>query len=1194
MARRISSVLGNTLTVAPDGAAGTPTPIRVGGVAWFHWLTSATTFRYDDPTGHFTARREAPSHGRGGSYWKAYRRFEGRLRRAYLGSSQRLTPERLAAAAAALAMPGTGAPNSARFARGAAVPPGPSIATPRLWLRLLGSFSLAGADRERDQIPITSARARSLLTYLALGHDVPQSRQQIAFALWPDASDEQSRNSLRQVVHQLRRAWPGVDRFITARASTLMLASGADLSIDIDEYERALTSVPVGAHEQAPGDRAALELASTIYRGDLVPECYDEWIGPERDRLAARQRLILDQLAGLLERQHDYPAAIDAARRRLRLDPLDEGQYRTLMRLHSLAGDRAGALRFFHECAAVLERDLGVEPDVVTRLAYEEIVREESEPTALGWALHGEPAALATGPAGQPIPLIGRGAEWATAVACWRQISTGDAQFLLIRGEAGIGKSRFAAGLAEWADRQGSGSATTRVYAAEGRLAFAPVADWLRSPALRPSLSRLDAGSLGEIARLVPELLAVHPGLARPSARIEHLQRQPFFQALAHAMLVAQRPLVLVLDDLQWCDADTLEWLHFLLRFDRRARLLLVGTVRPDEIDDRHPLGALVAALRESGQITEIDLERLDDAHTIDLAEHVAGHPLLPEQARRIHLETEGNPLFVVEMVRSTLLDDASAAAAPPADRRLPPKVQAVIAGRLRRLSPPARELAALAATVGRAFVLDVVREASGLDEEVIVRGVDELVRRQIVRQQGNGAYDFDHDKIREVAYTESSVAHRRLLHRQAAEGLERAYATALDSVSAQIASHYANAGLVDRAAVYYQRAAEIEQRVGANLEAINLLQRATALLESVPASSERDARELELRTTLGVSLVATEGYGAPAVLAVYARSRELCELLGRSVSPPILRALALVALARARIDECRDLGRELLIRAEQDGDPVLRVEGHYLLGMSLQASGAFGSAGSELDAALAGYDRARSAEHVGRYSQDPAVVCLIRQALNLWLLGDEATAARRRAESLALAGSLGHPFSLGYALTWDAILQVHRQDAELALAQADAAIALDQAHRMPFWQSLATVARGWAVAELGDADAGIAEIERGMAAFDATGTRIFRTFQLGLLAEQLGRRGEIGRGLSMIDEALALVEDHGEHWSEAELWRRRGDLLHLDGRDDDATVAYDLAAAVAGSQGALALERRARARTAALGSGAARDITLR
>ncbi len=457
---------------------------------------------------------------------------------------------------------------------------------------------------------------------------------------------------------------------------------------------------------------------------------------------------------------------------------------------------------------STLEQELGVEPDAATQQAYEHILGLEVGSSAvLAPVARMEARPAISGPPGEAVPLIGRDREWALAMTAWGRMIGGEAHFILIGGEAGIGKSRLAAELCEWAGRQGIKSTRTRAYAAEGRLAYSPVADWLRSPALGPALPRLDSGSLSEISRLLPELLTQRPDIPRPSARIEDWQRQPFFQALATAFLAADHPLLLVLDDLQWCDADTLEWLHFLLRSDRQAPLLVVGTVRPDEIDRRHPLAGLVVELRDAGQLTEIELGALDPSATSTLAAQVAGRPLTPEEARQVHLETEGNPLFVVEMVRAgqVALDGVRVASEP---RRLPPKMQEVIAARLALLSHAARDLASLAATVGRAFTLEVVREAGGVPDDALVQGLDELLRRQIVREHGNSEYDFAHDKIREVAYVEMTEARRRLLHRRVAEGIERVHATALDAVAAQIAAHYANAGLADRAAMYYQRAA--------------------------------------------------------------------------------------------------------------------------------------------------------------------------------------------------------------------------------------------------------------------------------------------------------------------------------------------------------------------------------------------------
>ena len=1172
-------------------AGGSGETILVGEPAWFEWLLTADTFRYDGPDGHFTARKEPASLGRRGSYWKAYRRSGGRLRRAYLGASARLSQDRLAKAAAVLTESDRTSPRSPGSIGEVALEPGvrrPDAAgesqTRRLaHLRLLGGFDLTDADGH--VVTIGSLRAQSLITYLVLHRDAPQSRRQISFLLWPDSSEAQALNNLRQLLHQLRQSWPEADAFLSAPATMLALPAGRELKVDTDEYERAAAAAfAADRGSDAAALRVAFELAEGLYRGDLLPDSYDEWIAPERERLSAGHERVLDRLIGLLEEQGDYGAAIEHAQRRLRLDPLDERVCRSLMHLHALNQDRAGALRVFRSTAALLDRELGVEPDAETRIAYEQIAGLDTGSSDVSARSSGirpvaGPVVAPAGGLADAIPLVGRQDEWAQVMTAWRRMTDGEAHLILIGGEAGIGKSRLAAALCDWAGQRGIKPARTRAYAAEGRLSFAPVADWLRSPILASARPRLDLVSLSEISRLLPELLTQRPDLPRPSPRIEDWQRQPFFHSLARAFLIADRPLLLVLDDLQWCDADTLEWLHFLLRFDRRANLLVAGTVRPEEVDRRHPLTGVLAELRDAAQLTEIQLGPLDPSETSALAAHVAGRKLRPAQARHIHLETEGNPLFVVETVRAGLGEPGSA----PQPLRLPPKVQAVIAARLAQLSEPARSLASVAATVGRAFTLELVREGSGLEDDVLVQGLDELVYRQIVREQGNSVYDFAHDKIREVAYAEMTEARRRLLHRRVAEGLERLHAAALDLVAAQVAAHYASADLPDRAAVHYRRAAEVAQRVGANQEAIDLLQRGLNLLEMLPPSLDRDARELDLRTALGVSLVATKGYGAPEVSAVYTRCRNLCQVLGKPPSPPILRALAMASLAQAKIDECHALGDQLLSLAERADDQVLRVEAHFVIAVSLLLTGAVTPARVQLEASLSHYDRARSATHIALYSQDPAVVCLIRLSLALWILGDPEGAARRRAESLDLAEQLGHPFTHGYALTWDAILQGHRGDAERARVQSEAAMSLGREHRTPFWQSIGTILHGWAVAELGNAEAGIDEIRQGMADYKATGSLFIKAFQLGLLAEAYGHLGNAERGFTLIAEAIALVERTNERWGEAELYRRKGDLLAGASRDVEAEVAYRRAVEVAHYQGARALELRSATRLADL-----------
>ena len=171
---------------------------------------------------------------------------------------------------------------------------------------------------------------------------------------------------------------------------------------------------------------------------------------------------------------------------------------------------------------------------------------------------------------------------------------------MLVTGEAGMGKSRLAEEFLLWASQQGAVTAKTRSYAAEGQLSLAPVTDWLRSDGLRAPLRQLDAVWLTEVARILPELLAEQPDLPHYESVTEYGQRQRFFEALARAILVASQPLLLLIDDLQWCDQETLEWLHFLLRFDPTARLLVIGCAREEELPPHHPLRTFLLHLRNT------------------------------------------------------------------------------------------------------------------------------------------------------------------------------------------------------------------------------------------------------------------------------------------------------------------------------------------------------------------------------------------------------------------------------------------------------------------------------------------------------------------------------------------------------------------------------------------------------------------
>jgi DNA-binding SARP family transcriptional activator len=416
-----------------------------------------------------------------------------------------------------------------------------------LHIQLLGDFHLVYGDETVTDLHRT--RLRSLLAYLLLHRTAPQSRQQLAFLFWPDTSEAQARTNLRRELYHLRHGLPAAERFLQIDARSVAWRADASFTLDVADFEQSLQQADCA--EQASDLallRTHLERAVQLYRGKLLPDCYDDWVLPQRERLAQRLGRTLERLILLLEDQREYAEAIRYAQALLRHDPLSETTYRRLMRLHARAGDRASALRVYHTCASILQRELDVEPNQETQDAYARIVN-----TDVPRVLRAQTAPpLRTGSS-----LVGRQPEWQELLSIWRQVVGGETHFVLIAGEAGIGKTRLAEELYDTVSQQHVIAAKTRSYAAEGALAYAPVIEWLRTEGFRSSLDRLDAVWLTEVARLLPELLVARSDLAPPAPLSERWQRQRLFEALARAVLVEGQPTLLLIDDLQWCDPPT-------------------------------------------------------------------------------------------------------------------------------------------------------------------------------------------------------------------------------------------------------------------------------------------------------------------------------------------------------------------------------------------------------------------------------------------------------------------------------------------------------------------------------------------------------------------------------------------------------------------------------------------------------------
>ncbi len=587
--------------------------------------------------------------------------------------------------------------------------------------------------------------------------------------------------------------------------------------------------------------------------------------------------------------------------------------------------------------------------------------------------------------------------------------------------------------------------------------------------------------------------------------------------------------------------------------------------------------------------VTEIELTPLTEVETARLIAHVTGRKIEPSAAAHLYRETEGNPLFVVEAARAELWIDhrVQDAGAPEHSTSLPPLIRTVIDSRLGQLSPAAREVANLAATIGREFALDVLVYANNGDLDSVAQGLDELGQRQIIREQEQG-HDFSHDKIREVLYAGLSSARRRLLHQRIAQALEVVHASNLDAVSGQVAVHYARAAMPDKAVTFYQRAADVAQRVYAHEEASQLLTMGLEVLRTAPKSATHDQQELDLLTSLGLTLMVIRGYASPAVEECYSRIAALCKRLSRRDQLfDAQLGLWVGFLVRGRLRDTLDLAQQLHDQASHMEDPYRLLIGHTMLGMSYFHLGQPVDARHHLDTAIALVRNSPQRLPVNQlYSflgVHFEVNLLAYNQLVAWLLGDVDQALQMSEASLTLARQAQHPYSQDYALAFAIIFRLLRREATAASEQVAQAIELSTVYGFLQWGAHETILQGRTLVEAGRVNEGIAQMHKGLERWQATGARLAKSYYLGLLAEAHATAGQVDTGLAVLAEAMAYVEANHEGWWMAELHRVKGELLLQQDSLDAAEAEYAEAVAIAAAQRAKSLELRAVARLARL-----------
>lgn len=739
-------------------------------------------------------------------------------------------------------------------------------------IRLLGGFEV-----RRGALPVEgfeSKKVRALFAYLLLNRDQGISRDRLAGLLWPEESDDSSRQNLRQAVYNLRSTLAGA-----ARAEELILANQqevrfnpkADVWLDTAEFEAAAWSGISGRGEAAA---KALATAGQLYRGDLLAgfyvkdsDLFEDWLGAERERYRETAAGAARTLMALYEGRADWNNGIRAARKLAEIDPLNEEAYRNVMRFYALSGRRGRALAQYEELKRLLDTELGVEPAAETVALHRALLSQEvAAQSAVGSAE----------PSGPFIPLVGRDAALRELGGIWAEVRKGRPQLTLVEGERGVGKTRL---LRTFVHQAAGGD---RVIVLQSRCwepaahGLEPIAEAVTSLPSEAGDDRhrfSDSGALRMVAGTIPLIHALRPDLRPSGGGVEPVTPAAalavFLRALSSGSGAQRRPapLILLLDDLERAGRATIELLVDLLPLLQDS-IWILTSFRPEEVEADHPLADALPRLAAHGNVRRIALGRLDAAAVDRLASSLTGG----ENADLAACLGAGGCLPLALAERINLLADEGAIAAAEGSwviRRalgsveLPSELHELVLRRVALLPATSRRLLALAAVIGDRFDTELLEAADGEHRSVVEAAVEILVERWLVRPSlrswvasrrerdlvlwsggvRRGVFEFAQRSIRTILYHQLDQGRRRSMHQRVAAALERRHVAAPAAAAEQLAYHHVQAGDWQEAVPYLKLAGDRAGKGHDPAAALQYYDRALRGLEQLERTAARKER---------------------------------------------------------------------------------------------------------------------------------------------------------------------------------------------------------------------------------------------------------------------------------------------------------------------------------------------------------------
>lgn len=720
-----------------------------------------------------------------------------------------------------------------------------------LRLRLFGGFDLEYTNGETVTIPLRKGAA--LLAYLAVAVGKSTSREMLAALLWGESDQQRARQSLRQALFALTREFAQNEIPVLRLESQMVSLNPEAVWNDAGEFDRLI----------AEGSPDALVEATALYRGEFLaglnvdaPD-FEDWLAEARGRYRDLAMKAFESLLAHQEAGSDIGAAIETAGRALRIDPFREDLHRRLMELYLAKGMRSSALTQYRACRAVLERELGVPPDEETAALYRRILDQGSLYSAEGLSPEEEPAGPLEDGRGFTAPeglSVGRTRELRALTQHFEEVAGGACRFVAIVGEAGVGKSHLIETFTGDLATRGVAAFVVRAHRAERSLSFGLWADLLNSD----SMDGGRAGAPNETARSarpIPPPADGEEAAAQGSSAAT--DRRGFYDEVVGFLRerAAQGPVVVVLDDLQWADEESLRLAYFLARHLDRVPVLFLGTVRAEEMDQQNLLSDVLRDLEQDGRLALISLQPLSREQTAELVQGLAGAvgDNVESKARLadIWALSEGNPQIIVETLRAAVAQGRTGRSG---RAQLPDRVRKDLSRLLMPLGESARKLAVLASVVGPRVDYAVLRQAANLGGDEIVRGVEELVSAQVLKVVGEDLV-FARKRVQRALYEDLLPPRRRALHATVARAIRAVHAEELEAQYQALAHHHREARNMVRALECEAAAGLVELNRGARGPARKLFQR---VLKSAKAlAGDNKAQALEVDAHLGLAAIA-------------------------------------------------------------------------------------------------------------------------------------------------------------------------------------------------------------------------------------------------------------------------------------------------------------------------------------------------